>query len=353
MPSTSIIASSVLALAGFAAAIPAFGNGTTFGNGTAAGAAAASGVAMSSGSRMNATATSSSASSKATGDALFCPTLNGQIYLDNKKISYLIECNTNRYGTTFEIDVSITNAKVRRQAAGPTSLADCLAVCDDTTTCVGTAFNTAADTCTYYSDIEGSYAEDGVDFAMKVDTGATTTTVAAGDLTTSTVFSTSLSTILSCAPTVTNCPLRGSVVTDVVVDYTTVCPATAGAVNTIAAKPVACTDCPYSATTATVYSTTVSTILSCSSTVTNCPLTATTTVVPVSTVVINSPIPTGTGVSTAAAQTVTVKNNGAASGTASGPTATSSGLVSFTGAADNLKAGVGMAAMLFGAAIMI
>jgi len=349
MPSTSIIASSVLALAGLVAAVPStYGNGTSY-NSTLAGAAQASGVAMPTGSSLN--STSSSNSTKPIGDALFCPTLSGEIYLDAKKVSYLIECSTNHYGTTFEIDISVAN-KLRRRAAGPTSLADCLAVCDDSSVCVGTAFNTASSTCTYFSDVEGPYADADVDFALKVNTAATTTTVAAGDLTTSTVYSTSLSTILSCAATVTNCPLRGSVVTDVVVDYTTVCPATAAATNTVAALPVACTDCDYSATTATVYSTTVSTILSCSSTVTDCPLTATTVLVPVSTAVINSPIATGTGVSTGSAVTVTVAAAyGAASGV--GATATTSGLVAYTGAAENLKAGVGMAAMLFGAAIMI
>jgi len=45
--------------------------------------------------------------------------------------------------------------------------------------------------------------------------------------TTSTVYATSVYTITSCAATVTNCPEKGQVTTDIISLYTTVCPVTA------------------------------------------------------------------------------------------------------------------------------
>ena len=61
-------------------------------------------------------------------------------------------------------------------------------------------------------------------------------------LTTSTVYSTNLITITSCAPTVTNCPASSTVVvTSVIAVSTTVCPVTASAAPAVApasVKPV-------------------------------------------------------------------------------------------------------------------
>jgi chitinase len=46
--------------------------------------------------------------------------------------------------------------------------------------------------------------------------------------TTSTVYRTTVYTVTSCAPTVTNCPAKiGQVTTETIIDYTTVCPVTA------------------------------------------------------------------------------------------------------------------------------
>jgi len=133
----------------------------------------------------------------------------------------------------------------------------------------------------------------------------------------STVYSTNIVTITSCAPTVTNCPV-GKVTTEVVSLYTTVCPVTntvldgttytgkvsqvgttaasvsTGSVGTSASPasevppastslsvlpstqstsdtPVQQSTTPVELTTSTVYSTNVYTITSCAPSVTNCP----------------------------------------------------------------------------------
>jgi len=84
---------------------------------------------------------------------------------------------------------------------------------------------------------------------------------------TSTILATSTSTVLSCAPTVTNCPVGK--VTQVVYTTTTICPATAVYPP---APPPTSTPVVYSASTKTFYSTNVYTITSCAPTVTNCPV---------------------------------------------------------------------------------
>ncbi|KAF3015000.1 Glycoside hydrolase 18 protein [Neopestalotiopsis sp. 37M] len=94
------------------------------------------------------------------------------------------------------------------------------------------------------------------------------------EYTTSTVYSTKVYTVTSCAPTVTNCPAKlGSVTTEVVAVYTTVCPVTATETGVASsAKPTevaTASDVEY--TTSTVYSTKVYTVTSCAATVTDCP----------------------------------------------------------------------------------
>ncbi|KAI0119057.1 glycoside hydrolase superfamily [Daldinia grandis] len=73
-------------------------------------------------------------------------------------------------------------------------------------------------------------------------TGSASTT----EYTTSTVYSTTVYTVTSCAPSVTNCPAKGSVVTETIALYTTVCPVTETqkptqppTATTVEAKPTA------------------------------------------------------------------------------------------------------------------
>ncbi|KAK8139534.1 endo-1-3(4)-beta-glucanase [Apiospora sp. TS-2023a] len=82
-------------------------------------------------------------------------------------------------------------------------------------------------------------------------------------MTTSTVFTTKISTITSCAPSVTNCPAR--VTTETIALYTTVCPV---AGETHVPKPT--TSAPAFLT-QTQYVTKTYTITSCAPTVTDCP----------------------------------------------------------------------------------
>jgi hypothetical protein len=77
----------------------------------------------------------------------------------------------------------------------------------------------------------------------------------------STVYTTTIYTVTSCPPTVTNCPV-GHVTTETIALYTTYCPYTAPATTSAAASAL---------TTSTVYTTTIYTVSKCPPTVTNCP----------------------------------------------------------------------------------
>ncbi|KAI0138019.1 glycoside hydrolase superfamily [Hypoxylon sp. NC0597] len=117
--------------------------------------------------------------------------------------------------------------------------------------------------------------------------------------TTSTAYTTTVYTVTSCAPTVTNCPARGSVVTETIALYTTVCPVT----ETEGQKPTTAptyTNVPV--TTSTIYSTRIATITKCPAWVTDCPVghittetvAIATTVVPVTVTVEKTPVTTAT-----------------------------------------------------------
>lgn len=326
MPSNMIIsaAAAVLSLSGMANALV----GTApYGQNATTGAAGATGVypmPMSTGAAgrgnmtsMAGTAVSTSAKPSATfsPDLVFCPGLNNQVFTDARGRHYVIQCGLTHDGIFIDITIS--------KRALPASLNDCMLVCDEDSACVGTSFNKNTQVCQYYSQIGAPVQNGGIDFAYTVDLDGTTVTP--GQQVTSTVFTTTESTIYSCAPTVTNCPLRNNggsaVVTDTVALYTTVCPATAA--STMAAAPVACTGCPVSAGTATIYSATVSQ--------------GTSTVVPVATQVVNYVQPATSGAAT-------VSSVGAST-TVAAPSSAAS-VQAFTGAAGHVEAGMGMAAVM-------
>jgi hypothetical protein len=93
--------------------------------------------------------------------------------------------------------------------------------------------------------------------------------------TTSTVYTTSVYTITSCAPEVTDCPGKiGSVTTDVISLYTTICPVTETEssstwIRTSTPSAPITSETPW--TTSTIYTTKEYTITSCPPEVTNCP----------------------------------------------------------------------------------
>ncbi|KAI4719611.1 hypothetical protein E4T48_04085 [Aureobasidium sp. EXF-10727] len=388
MPSfTAISAAAILAFSGMASAIPAynFSNGTTASPAAsgrpattmpAGGAAAGAGRP---GSNSTSPATGGSNSTVPALDGKFCPGLDLSLYIDRSGATFEIECDTNHFGVIIDIQANFTRRAV------PASLDDCMNLCDATASCVGTAFDTAARTCTLFSDVQAAYAQQGIQFAQRVangngagngagasaGNGQGATTIPAGGLATSTIYSTNVVTIQSCAPTVTNCPLKngqGAVITQVVPVSETVyvCPTQ----TVIPAAPIACNNCPYTASTATVFSATGGSIVPVSTTVYQCPQATgtgvSTTTVTVCTACAANPTANmnngnGNG-NSAVTSTVTLCNGEHCPATATGASATSSmalytpttsQMAMFTGAASNVQAGAMGFAAMFGAAALV
>ncbi|KAI4753304.1 hypothetical protein E4T52_02354 [Aureobasidium sp. EXF-3400] len=350
MPSFSNIVAAMAFTAGIAQAIPQYQNVSS----SAAPIASASKNASSSaGSSKTSSAAGGMATLPALAEAAFCPKLNGGLVGN-----YLIECGTTHFGTI----LSVGNGTVAvAKRAVYTSLGDCINLCSSTTTCVGTAFDTTARTCTLYSEVGQAVAADGIDFAVLTNPNGAS--VSSGAVATSTIFSTNVITISSCAPTVTNCPLKNgnSVITQIVPVSSTeyICPTA----SVIPASAVAC-GCAAVPVTVTQYSPSAGSM------------------VPVQTVVVNSPVPTATvlttTVCTSCAQPTANMNNGSGNngGSSSGPitstvtvcnsgkcsavattiqvaSATSSKMAVYTGAADSVKAMGGFAAFIAGAAVLL
>ncbi|KAH0343192.1 hypothetical protein KCU81_g5312, partial [Aureobasidium melanogenum] len=357
MPSfTAISAAAILAFSGMASAIPQY----NFANGTASAGPTGSGRPSSSSMRPMSTGTGSSI---APIDGKFCPGLDLDLYIDNSGFTFQIQCDTNHFGVIIDIQANLTRRAV------PSSLDDCMNLCDATSTCVGTAFDTNARTCTLFSDVQAAYTQQGTQFAQRVasgngdgSAGNGEVTISAGGVATSTIYSTNVVTIQSCAPTVTNCPLRngeGAVVTQVVAVSSTeyICPTA----TVIPAAPVACTDCPYAASTATVFSQSGNNVVPVATTVYACPSatgTALTTTVCPACAHPTANMNNGNGANT---QTVTVCNGNCPAMTSAPAssssimavyTPTSSQMAIYTGAASNVKA-AGALAAVFGAAALV
>ncbi|KAH0372143.1 hypothetical protein KCU65_g1307, partial [Aureobasidium melanogenum] len=346
MPSISNIVAAMAFTAGMASAIPQYQNVSS----SAAPVASASKNSSSSASASKTSSASGMATLPALAESAFCPKLNGALVGD-----FLIECGTTHFGTI----LSVGNGTVAvAKRAVYTSLGDCINLCEETTSCVGTAFNTAARTCTLYSEVGQAVAADNTDFAVLTNPNGTP--VSAGASATSTVFSTQVVTISSCAPTVTNCPLKNgqSVITQVVPVTSTeyICPSA----TVIPASAVAC-GCAAVPVTVTQYAASSGSM------------------VPVQTVVVNSPVPTATQltttVCTSCAKATAAMNNGSGSGSSSAgaitstvtvcnsgkcsavattmavASATTSQMAVYTGAADSVKAG--FALVLAGAALVL
>lgn len=345
MPSISNIVAAMAFTAGMASAIPQYQNVSS----SAVPVASASKNSSSSASASKTSSASGMATLPALAESAFCPKLNGALVGD-----FLIECGTTHFGTILEISGNTTANSTIAKRAVYTSLGDCINLCEETTSCVGTAFNTAARTCTLYSEVGQAVAADNTDFAVL--TNPSGNPVASGAVATSTIFSTNVVTISSCAPTVTNCPLKNgaSVVTQVIPVSSTeyICPTA----TVIPASAVAC-GCAAVPVTVTQYAASSGSM------------------VPVQTVVVNSPVPTATVLTTtvctscakataamnngsgnnagAVTSTVTVCNSGKCSAVATVASATSSQMAVYTGAADSVKAMGGFAAFIAGAAVLL
>ena len=173
-------ASALLALSSIASAIPQTG---FYANSTSA----AGNTTVSPFS--NSTSTNTTANSLT--ENLFCPGLNAQVFSDARGVEYIIECNTNHFGVIIDIAINSTLFSRRQAIAQPSSLGDCLTLCDETSACVGTAFNTAARTCTLFSSVGAAYTDATTDFAVRISAAAGTP-VASGASLTSTIFSTNV-----------------------------------------------------------------------------------------------------------------------------------------------------------------
>ncbi|KAG9744847.1 hypothetical protein KCU73_g8034, partial [Aureobasidium melanogenum] len=377
MPSfTAISAAAILAFSGMASAIPQY----NFANGTHSAGPTGSGRPTSSSMRPMGTAGAGAASGSnstvpARGiDPKFCPGLDLDLYIDNSGFTFQIQCDTNHFGVIIDIQANLTRRAV------PSSLDDCMNLCDATTTCVGTAFDTNARTCTLFSDVQAAYTQQGTQFAQRVANGSGNgagngaasngaagngeVTISAGGVATSTIYSTNVVTIHSCAPTVTNCPLKNgaaATITQIIPVSSTeyICPTA----TVIPAAPIACTDCPYSASTATVFSATGGSVIPVATTVYACPSatgTALTTTICTACAKPTADMNNGNGAST---QTVTVCNGQNCPAMTSAPASSSSimavytptqssQMAVFTGAASNVKA-AGALAAVFGAAALV
>jgi hypothetical protein len=350
MPSFSNIVAAMAFTAGIAQAIPQYQN---ISSSAAPVASHSKNASSSAGSSKTSSAAGGMATLPALAESAFCPKLNGALVGP-----FLIECSTSHFGTILEISGNVTLAR----RATYTSLGDCITLCEATSTCVGTAFDTSARTCTLYSEVGQAVAANGIDFAVLTNPNGQT--VSSGAVATSTQFSTTVVTISSCAPTVTNCPLKNgnSVITMTVPVSSTeyICPAA----TTLPASAVAC-GCAAVPITVTQYAASSGSL------------------VPVQTVVVNSPVPTATVLTTTVCtscakptanmnngsganngassngpitKTVTVCNSGRCSAVATTiqvASATSSQMAMFTGAASNVKAGMGFAGMVAAAALVL
>jgi hypothetical protein len=372
MPSFSNIVAAMAFTAGIAQAIPQYQN---ISSSAAPVASHSKNASSSAGSSKTSSAAGGMATLPALAESAFCPKLNGALVGP-----FLIECSTSHFGTILEISGNVTLAR----RATYTSLGDCITLCEATSTCVGTAFDTSARTCTLYSEVGQAVAANGIDFAVLTNPNGQS--VSSGAIATSTQFSTTVVTISSCAPTVTNCPLKNgnSVITMTVPVSSTeyICPAA----TTLPASAVAC-GCAAVPITVTQYAASSGSL------------------VPVQTVVVNSvryplppdldilhtnirqPVPTATVLTTTVCtscakptanmnngsganngngngngatgpitKTVTVCNSGKCSAvqtTIQVASATSSQMAMFTGAASNVKAGMGFAGMVAAAALVL
>ncbi|KAI5926996.1 concanavalin A-like lectin/glucanase domain-containing protein [Camillea tinctor] len=90
-------------------------------------------------------------------------------------------------------------------------------------------------------------------------------------MTTSTIYATTVYTVTSCAPTVTNCPANHYVTTETISIGTTVCPVTEAGSSPQPTTATAAASSPKSYTTKTVEVTKIYTVTSCKPTVTDCP----------------------------------------------------------------------------------
>lgn len=182
-----------------------------------------------------------SPATNATAESFICPALDGSVLLSNLEVTFTVSCGQFLIGTTYD---ALAEINTKRQAVDnglPSTLSNCVDLCSLAESCVGTTFEDATQTCTFYSAVSYATPLDGYDSATKVagqgnDGGevittttviggvvSTTTLTVAGTTTTqyvaapstATVFVTSVSTVTSYVGGATGLP-SGATVTEIV-----------------------------------------------------------------------------------------------------------------------------------------
>ncbi|KAI1662647.1 glycoside hydrolase family 16 protein [Daldinia decipiens] len=176
------------------------------------------------------------------------------------------------------VSTESTTASVSTQSDGPGA-----SVTTTSSASQNTATSTASEDDDSCTDENGETSSSSV-VSPTVSVSVTTTEQ---EMTTSTIYSTDIHTVTSCASTVTDCPAGSYVTTKIISVGTTVCPVTKSEGSKT--EPTPTSSAPAEYTTSVVEVTNTYTVTSCAATVTNCPVgavtsevTLTTTVCPVS-----------------------------------------------------------------------
>lgn len=235
-------------------------------------------------------------------ESLICPSYNGHVITSEQGDAFSVGCSEIIVGTTFDI-----NANTKRQADTglPQTLSNCVDICATSDACLGTSFEIATETCTFYSAVRYTVAVDGVDSASRISTGVATTSVVTSYVPTTVPVTTTV--VVGGVTTVT----AGVVTSTVTALYT--------GSSTIPGS-AAGTGASYTTVTATVFTTTVTAAFPDGSGVA-------TSVVPVGTTTYVGAVPSSVAAygGSGATTTVTVTVGGSDSGSGSGSGAGGSG----------------------------
>jgi hypothetical protein len=131
---------------------------------------------------------STSASTSAGPESLICLKLNGAVISNALKADFAVDCNHGIIGSALQI----TDNRKRQAVSLPTTPSDCVDVCSTSGFCVGTTFEIPTGVCTYYSTIQSTYIDAGLDSALRLgsnsgSSGTTTVTVLTAQIQTSPV----------------------------------------------------------------------------------------------------------------------------------------------------------------------
>ncbi|KAG9530067.1 hypothetical protein KCU93_g3025, partial [Aureobasidium melanogenum] len=142
--------------------------------------------------------TSPATPSNSTAESFICPAFNAAILKSNTQITFSISCSSFLIGTTFDLEVSALAKRQTFDNGLPQTLSNCVDLCSLSAECVGTTFEVATGTCSYYSAVQYSTVLAGYDSAVRVQNNGN-----AGETTTTTVINGVTSTVTVPAGTTT------------------------------------------------------------------------------------------------------------------------------------------------------